>query len=187
MTPSEALMNDHELILRMLDALEKGADRADNGHHVRPGFFLDAADFITDFADGCHHRKEEGVYFEEMAASGLPPHAGPIGVMRREHDIARGHTRALRAAAERLVKGDAAASADAVSSARAYVSLMREHIMKEDAVLFPIGDRLFSPAAQASILERFARINLEARGASYGDAPEVIVERLEAEARSAAA
>jgi hemerythrin-like domain-containing protein len=31
---------------------------------------VDAADFIKGFADGCHHRKEEGVLFQTMTDYG---------------------------------------------------------------------------------------------------------------------
>src|SRR5450756_440878 len=63
MKATEVLMQEHRVIERVLDALETAANHLDRGHPVRPGLFLEAADFIAGFADGCHHRKEEGVLF----------------------------------------------------------------------------------------------------------------------------
>src|SRR5665647_2426724 len=63
MRATEALMQEHRVIERVLDALEIAASHLERERPVRPGFFLEAADFIAGFADGCHHRKEEGVLF----------------------------------------------------------------------------------------------------------------------------
>ena len=63
------------MIERVLLALETAAERVEQGQAVRPGFFLDGADFIKGFADGCHHHREEGVLFKEMAAAGMPQDA----------------------------------------------------------------------------------------------------------------
>ena len=60
---TDILKNDHRVIERVLGALEMGSARLRSGHPVRPGFFLDAADFIRGFADGWHHCKEERVLF----------------------------------------------------------------------------------------------------------------------------
>ena len=72
MKASEILMQEHRLIERVLDALEIAAGHLERSHAVAPAFFLEAADFIAGFADGCHHRKEEGVLFGAMIESGVP-------------------------------------------------------------------------------------------------------------------
>ena len=66
MEATEILMAEHRVIERVSPTLEAGAARVDAGQPMRPGFFVDAADFIKGFADGCHHRKEEGVLFTAM-------------------------------------------------------------------------------------------------------------------------
>ena len=87
-------------IERMLTTLEAGALLVDAGQPIRPGFFIEATDFVRGFADGCHHRKEEGVLFTAMVDNGLPkrewPHCGDARGARRG---ARADTRGLRAAA----------------------------------------------------------------------------------------
>ena len=66
MHATEILMEEHEAILRFIDALELAAEHLAAGQPVRAGFFLDAADFIKGFADGCHHHKEEGLLFPAL-------------------------------------------------------------------------------------------------------------------------
>ena len=41
--------------------------------------------FLKEFADKCHHGKEEGILFPALTAAGLPSQGGPVGVMLHEH------------------------------------------------------------------------------------------------------
>jgi hemerythrin-like domain-containing protein len=161
MRATDVLMEEHRLIERVLEALETAADALDRKQPVRPGFFLEAADFMAGFADGCHHHKEEGVLFDAIVASGLPAEEGPIPVMLMEHEQGRAFTRDLREAARRLADGDAAASRQVVANARGYAALLRDHIMKEDEVLFPMADELLTAERHDQVLEGFARIARE--------------------------
>ena len=153
MRATNILMEEHRVIERVLVALETAAQKLDDGAAVRPGFFLEAAEFIRGFADGRHHHKEEGVLFTVMAGCGVPVKGGPIGVMLDDHEQARIYTRAMSDAAGRLETGDESASTVVVRSARDYCALLREHITKEDRILFPMADNVI-PADQQPKLER---------------------------------
>jgi len=41
--------------------------------------------FLKEFADKCHHGKEEGLLFPALIQAGLPEKGGPIGVMLADH------------------------------------------------------------------------------------------------------
>ncbi len=138
--------------------------RLDKGEQVRPGFFVDAADFVKGFADGCHHKKEEGVLFTALVDAGLPQQVGPVAAMLADHEQGRAYTRGMRAAAERLAAGDAAAQADVTRNALGYVQLLREHIGKEDHVLFPMAAEVIPQARQATLVDRFETIEHEETG-----------------------
>jgi len=64
MKATDILMSEHQVILRMITALEKATDLLEDGRAVPPEIFIEASDFIKGFADGCHHKKEEGVLFK---------------------------------------------------------------------------------------------------------------------------
>ncbi|MFI5309729.1 MAG: hemerythrin domain-containing protein [Gemmatimonadales bacterium] len=180
-------MQEHRLIERVLDALEIAAGHLERLHRVPPTFFLEAAEFIAGFADGCHHRKEEGVLFGAMIESGLPAGGGVIDMMLAEHEQGRALTRRLRDGARRLQAGDDTARAQVVSAARAYVALLRDHIAKEDEMLFPMADELFSSARHAQVLEEFGRVGLEEAGESACSEFYALAARLEQEARALSA
>lgn len=164
MKATDILTEEHRVIERVLDTLEIAAERLEKGQPVRPGMFIEAADFIQGFADGCHHKKEEGVLFPSMSAQGVPVQGGPIGVMLSEHEQGRIYTRAMRQAAERLATGDTQASQEISQNARGYVALLRQHIFKENNILFPMANRVIPPDQQDQVAEDFEHVEHEETG-----------------------
>jgi hemerythrin-like domain-containing protein len=161
---AQILITEHRLIEQVLDILDAAADLVEAEVEVRPGLFLDAADFIRHFADGCHHKKEEGALFQAMAACGVPVFRGPIGAMLADHELGREYTRQMRQAAEGGQNGDHQAAPVLVSSARAYASLLRMHILKEDRVLFPMAAQALPLEEQGRLAQSFEKIEREQIG-----------------------
>jgi len=132
----DVLRHEHEAILVALQVLERLAERAEQGA-------ADTADiaafvgFLREFADTCHHGKEEGLLFPAMLAAGLPEQGGPIPVMLHEHEEGR----ALVAAMDRASQPALDAAAFALA-ARAYAEHLRAHIRKENEVLFPMAEQI---------------------------------------------
>jgi hemerythrin-like domain-containing protein len=184
MQATDILMEEHEVILRVIGTLETEAGRLAAGEAVRPGFFLDAADFTKGFADGCHHKKEEGVLFEAMIGAGLPRQAGPIPVMLSEHEQGRAFTRGMRDAANRFAAGDETARAEVVNNARGYAALLRQHIQKENGILFPLADQVIPVALQPQVAVDFERVEHEDTGEGVHEKYLALAEALEREARS---
>ena len=151
MAVTDTLREEHRVIERVLTALETAARRLKAGRPVSATLFIQSADFIKGFADGCHHKKEEGVLFPAMEAAGIPTDAGPIGVMLAEHAQGRRYAAILRASAERMLAGDATARDALVEAALDYVALLRQHIMKEDEVLFPMAEQAIQGPARAQV------------------------------------
>ena len=183
MEATRILMEEHRVIERVLASLEAAANRLATGEPMRARFFVDAAEFVKGFADGCHHKKEEGVLFPAMEAAGVGRQGGPIGVMLAEHEEGRRLTRAMRAAAEKLHAGDASAKDAIVQNARDYVLLLRQHIMKEDRVIFPMADNVIQGEKQAGLAEAFERVEHEETGEGVHEKYLALAEALEREAR----
>jgi hemerythrin-like domain-containing protein len=85
----ERLVADHELIERGLTLLEKAVARLEAGQSLPEGFAQWAPRFFQQFADQCHHAKEEDVFFPVLKQRGIPEQGGPIGVMLYEHGLGR--------------------------------------------------------------------------------------------------
>lgn len=183
MKATDILMSEHRVIERVIDCLQTAAEQLASGAQVRPGFFLEAADFIKGFADGCHHRKEEGVLFKAMSESGVPVQGGPIGVMLHEHELGRSYTQAMREAAQRLAGGDESASSAVVAAARSYAGLLRQHIAKEDGVLFPMAEQFIPIGQQEQLVEDFEHVEHEETGEGVHERYLALADQLEREAK----
>jgi hemerythrin-like domain-containing protein len=181
MKATEVLMSEHRVIERVLLTLESGASRLENGAPLRPGFFLEVTDFAKGFADGCHHMKEEGVLFPAMQKNGVPNQGGPIGVMLSEHEAGRALIRSLREAASRMQSGDPSARPLVIQSARGYAALLRQHIYKEDNILFPMADRVIPLAEQEQVWDGFEQVEQEETGEGVHEKYLALAEALERE------
>lgn len=181
MEATQILIEEHRVIERVITAIEAAVHRLETGQSIRAGFFIEATDFIKGFADGCHHRKEEGVLFPAMESAGIPKHGGPIGVMLADHEEGRRLTRAMRAAAEKMVAGDSSANADVQKNALGYISLLRQHIMKENNVLFPMADQVIQDEKQDEVAKAFEQVEHEETGEGVHEKYLALAEALERE------
>lgn len=161
---TEQLMHEHRAIEKVIGLLEKAADRIEAGQRVDPAILDRSVDFIRNFADKCHHAKEEGALFPAMVQRGVPKEMGPIGVMLADHDQGRSFARGIATALPGYKAGDAAAGNSLVMSLRGYGELLKGHILKEDHVLYPMSDQVLSDADKANLFEEFERIEREVTG-----------------------
>jgi hemerythrin-like domain-containing protein len=182
MKATEILSSEHRVIERVIASLETAAGKLETGQNVRPGFFIEASDFIKGFADGCHHKKEEGVLFKMMGEHGLPEQGGPVGVMLMEHEQGRGFTRGMREAAQKLEAGDLTARAAVIQNANGYAALLRQHIRKEDNVLFPMANQVIPAAEHEKVFEGFEQVEHEETGEGVHEKYLALAEKLEREA-----
>lgn len=81
-----------------------------------------------------------------------------------EHEQGRAFVRALSDAAQRYAQGDASAVPALVHNTLGYVNLLRQHIEKENQVLFPLADQVLSPTDQEQLTAAFERIETERIG-----------------------
>ena len=158
MKATQVLRDEHEGVLAMLGVVEAAAYRLRDGKSVPPDLMTNAIDFFRNFVDKCHHGKEEQQLFPALTAHGLPQEGGPVGVMLEEHAQGRAFIRGMSDAAQKYAQGDVAALNALVSNTVGYAKLLREHIDKENGVLFPMADNILSDAEQGKLYDAFEQI-----------------------------
>jgi len=149
---TQALVDEHQLILRMLAVLERNALRTARGEYANYGFYLDAVDFIRNYADRFHHAKEEDILFEALVANGMPRANSPVAAMLMEHDQGRAFVRAMEEAAIAALAGTPGQDAIIAENAVGYLELLKEHIGKEDGILYPLAERLIPEGMRSAIV-----------------------------------
>jgi hemerythrin-like domain-containing protein len=165
MKPSEILSGEHRVIEQVLACLERIAQDCETQGRLDRASAEQALDFFRNFADRCHHGKEEAHFFPAMEAKGFSRQSGPTGVMLREHDQGRSYVRGMAEAVAGAAAGDRQAVRGFVQNARDYVALLSEHIRKEDHCLFTMADQAFSAADQRKLLDAFEHVEQAHMGA----------------------
>ena len=174
----EMLMGEHRIIERVLDGLvgftgevqRKGStEKEELGRFVR---------FFREFADAGHHGKEEDILFAAMVEHGFPRDGGPIAVMLHEHDQGRGLVRILRDRVEQAEPWTDADRREAASVAEGFAEMLRGHIHKEDAVLYPMAEQHLPGDALAAVGEACERYASDAGHAGKHEALHALADDL---------
>ncbi|HXI02820.1 MAG TPA: hemerythrin domain-containing protein [Candidatus Saccharimonadales bacterium] len=164
MIATQTLRHEHEAILKMLDAAEEVSRRLRERQAVEPDVLDGLLEFFREFADRCHHGKEEEALFPLLEERGVPRTGGPIGVMLQEHDQGRALIAEMVEAASAYRRSEADAGARWAGAAAGYAQLLRGHIEKENNILFVMAERLLSPNEQKSLADRFEAIERDKMG-----------------------
>lgn len=181
MSATEELKREHRAIERMLAVLETAGQRLQEGQPVRADLFREVVDFVRNFADQCHHGKEEENLFPRLAERGVPREGGPLAVLMFEHDEGRAYVRAIAGAIDDYETWDEEAARTIAKNARGYVQLLRGHIWKEENVLFPMADGVLNDEDQREMEESFQRIETEVMGPGVHERYHALLDALEAE------
>ncbi|HEY4760845.1 MAG TPA: hemerythrin domain-containing protein [Thermoguttaceae bacterium] len=164
MRPTDILSNEHRVIELVLNCLEKMIEQCQSENKLDEKSAKDAVAFFRNFADRCHHGKEEAHFFPAMEARGFPRDGGPTGVMIYEHEQGRNFIRSMDEAIETAGNGDLAAQGKFVRNARGYINLLREHIQKEDHCLFAMANSALTEQDQENLLAVFEKVEAEEMG-----------------------
>jgi len=158
MLPTEILVEEHRIILAVIDAAEKevksvGAGAEFNGEKIEK-----MVDFFKNFADTCHHAKEEKLLFPKMEEKGMNAEGGPIAVMLADHNTGRAYLGKVRQALPQASAGDAESVSVVLQNIGLFANMLKHHIYKEDNILYPMADQMFNDADQQDLLDKFADV-----------------------------
>jgi hemerythrin-like domain-containing protein len=159
MHPTDILSNEHRYIETRLDEMEQQIAQ----RPFERAYFDEALDFFRHFADGCHHAKEENLLFPLLKERGMPSQGGPIACMLAEHDEGRGYLKAVRENLDAAALGSREAEQTVYRNAGAYIQMLRQHIQKEDHVLFRMAKMMLQPDDVADLAREFAAVEVPER------------------------
>ncbi len=156
MISTEQLKDEHQAVLLAMEIMDKICQKLETGEKIDPKHQKEILEFIKIFVDKCHHGKEEDLLFPAMEKVGIPKEQGPIGMMLMEHDMGR-----------KFVKGmseNVSSPEKFIEDARGYIELLRQHIEKENNILYQLADRHISQAKDNELLKEFDKLELERIG-----------------------
>jgi hemerythrin-like domain-containing protein len=153
-TATKNLEKDHENILRLIAVMENvQLNTEPDVNHLET-----IIDLIRNYADGFHHAKEEELLFPLMAQRGFSTENGPVAVMLHEHTTGREYVKNASQSINKYKAGDKASLPEIYRNMRGYTDLLRNHIAKENNVLFRMADRVLTEQDQQQLLKQFDKV-----------------------------
>jgi len=151
-TATKNLEDDRVHILKLIDVMEYVSltDNPDVNHLEQ------IVEIIRNFADGLHHAKEENLFFPLLSERGFSSTQGPVAVMLHEHVLGRNFVKGIAEHIPLFKSGDKAALNEIFRNMNGYAELLRNHISKENNILFRMADNALSESDNNNLLIKFA-------------------------------
>ena len=147
MKSTEFLIQEHKVILRALDVLDGISAVIEKNEAAAHDDVDRVLDFLRWFADAHHQAKEETILFPALRSAAASQNR-PVEHMTLEHDQERFLVEEVEKDLRLAKAGEFVAHANRLSST------LRNHIYKEDHILFETADSVFSPAEDDLVFER---------------------------------
>ena len=157
------LIAEHELIERGMAVLKNWLERLDDTLK-NPIQLKRAIDFLLEFGDKIHNKKEEDFLFPLLEKRGIPGSPGPLGVMLQEHEAERQLLARMVEEISDLNKGPDEVLRKFKQEGLEYLSIRAEHIWKENDVLYPMGRKVLKEEDNPELMTAFHRIDQEVYG-----------------------
>ena len=161
------LRHEHEVILRALAILERAGERLAAGRVVDEAALGELVQLLRTFADKCHHGKEEHQLFPKLREKGV---GATLVVFLEDHEEGRRYLATLAGSAP---------PAERAAAGRRYVGLLRDHIQREDEVLFPMADDVLSLEDHAELAKRYEEVERDVIGPGVHERLLTTLDRLE--------
>ncbi|OGW79223.1 MAG: hypothetical protein A3G33_11110 [Omnitrophica bacterium RIFCSPLOWO2_12_FULL_44_17] len=142
--PIKRLVDEHIVIKQWLELIPSVLEEIDIESEAGMRWISDSLDFVRFYADKFHHAKEEDILFGYTDKN-----LDIIKTILRDHETARGH---VKATSEAVKSKDKEAIVQHLS---AYKDLLKEHIKKEDEILYPWIDRGLSTRQVGELFAKF--------------------------------
>lgn len=135
------LKHEHRVIEKAMRALEGICLRLRAGGPVPDTEMSKLLDFIRNFINDCHHKKEETFLFPALAKIGIRDENGTLGFLHSEHATERRLLDVLEQSVEAYRGGDIGAEQFA-SAALAFRDHLIGHMEHEEAILFRLAEEM---------------------------------------------
>ncbi|MDP3981095.1 MAG: hemerythrin domain-containing protein [Chlamydiota bacterium] len=159
MKATDILMNEHRVIEKVLHCLSQLIERFETKQETYPEEADKMIYFFRNYADLCHHGKEENQLFPLMEQKDFSSNNGPTAVMRHEHEEGRALIRNMDTAIQSALQGQTQSYQNFIDNARKYLVLLSSHISKEDHCLFPMADSSLNESEQSHLLDLFKHVD----------------------------
>jgi len=169
MTPTENLINEHKKINELLDIMSKIALKIKSKDVFYPNDVEEVVKYLINIIENSHHGKEDDVFYPELISSGIPKETAPLSIVNYEHLISVNYLKDISSCVVNCKIGNDFSGELLADSLTNYVIAIKNHIQREEEIVFPIANEVFSIEKQNEILQRFEVIEQKYISNSFND------------------
>lgn len=154
--PVGELMIEHRLIDRMLRLMRIEVDRIGELGRADPEFIDSVVSFIKEYADFCHHGKEEKILFARLSEKPISTEMKKmVDDLTQEHILVRNLTNELVRAKDKYMEGKPGGTADIISCINGITVFYPRHVEKEEKHFFMPAMSYFSEDEKTEMMKMF--------------------------------
>src|ERR1043165_2143847 len=143
------LLEEHQNIEKLLVVLERELDVFDRGGRPDYEILQTIIQYFQDYPESCHHPKEEAIFAKLKARD--PAAAKCVGDLEAEHAAETRRLGSFARAVEYIVADQEFLRENFHLAVHDFVEHQRDHLEKEERLLFPAALRAFRPQDWAEI------------------------------------
>lgn len=159
MNPIGFLMEEHNLISKMVGLFDKEIERlkTGKGDHC---FINSAIDFFSSYGDKTHHGKEEDILFREIGQKPISEEdRNTMGILLEEHVLAREKIKHLKELNEKFIQGDKNVQPEIMAALQDLGSFYLQHMEKENTEFFISAKQYFNDEEWELMIKEFAEFD----------------------------
>lgn len=150
---------EHRHIETVIQALADAVAALDKRQRLHVENLRTVVEFLRVYADARHHQREEALFFPRLVELGVPPQGCPIGGLNNDHQKGRNFVSALEQQIEAYEQRPDEAAAALQQTLQEIIKLYRHHLWMEDAMVFPMAEKLISADDNRELLGKFADLD----------------------------
>ena len=164
--PAAAWHKEHEHFTTLLTLLRKELDVFHAGGQPGYGLMLDIISWLRDFADTCHHPREDEAF--RRLAQRRPDRELPLARLKQEHMVIAHAGEDLRLLLEKAVNGEVTPRSSIEVAAATYLVYYVNHLAAEEEDVLPLAAKELTPEDWAAVRDAAP----ERHEPPFGDATE---------------
>lgn len=133
----QRLGRDHAGLTQLLDLLSAMLDRFHDGDEPDYDVIAESLEYMESYADEIHHPSEE-LIFKRLIEIGEGGNE-VLSVLSKQHDVLHQVTRDFRTAIEGILNEEVIRRDEVEVQGRDLVATLRQHMVLEDTVAFPLA------------------------------------------------
>ena len=150
---------EHRYIEIVIKSLRDAAAALDQRRRLNVQKLRTVVEFLQIYADLRHHQREEAMFFPVLVKRGVPPQGCPIGGLNHEHERGRALVSALDECITFYEQQRPGADIELRQTLQAIADLYQKHLWMEDAMVFPMAQKLITADDNRELKKQFAELD----------------------------